>query len=323
MKCHRLVALAILLPLMSPHSADAQKVYRISVLVSADAFVPAFEGFKKKMGELGYTEGKNIKYDFHNAKGDKKRLTTLAQKIVQDKPDVIATSSTTATVPVARMTKGTNIPVVFLSSGNPLKFVKSYASSGNNLTGISSAGIDVTEKRVELLKELAPWIEKVISLQNPEGVNYREHRKAMRRAAKKLGLELVEVNVTSSDELVRKADKIFTRELGDAVIHPPDAIINSGIRKTISHAIEARLPSVAANVGGVKAGALATYAADYYALGQQGAVLVDKILKGARPMDLPIEQPFKLRLVINLKTARAMGLDLPREILLRADEVIE
>lgn len=318
-----LSALVAVWVILGPRPSAAQKTYRIGALVADDPFVPAVEGFKKKMAELGYTEGKNIKYDVHNAKGDQETLKKFAQNLVQEKPDLIVTSSTTATVPVAKLTAGTNLPVVFLSAGNPLRFVKSYLSSGNNFTGISTSVIDITDKRMELLKELVPGIKRAISLHNPKGENYEANLRATREAAKKLGIELVEVNVTSKEELIKRAKEIFNRKLGDGVIHPPDAIVNSGTKEIIPIITKEKLVSIAVNVGTVKEGALATYAPDYFTLGQQGAVLVDKILRGARPTDLPVEQPFKLKLVINLKTAKAIGLKVPRELLLRADEVIE
>ena len=308
--------------LLTPRPSEAQKVYRISALVADDPFVSAFEGFKKKMVELGYTDGKNVKYVLHNAKGDRAALRELAQRLVREKPDLIVTSSTTATAPVAIATEGTNLPVVFLSAGNPLQFVKSYASSGNNLTGITTSSIDLTGKRMELLKELAPGIKKVISLNNPAGPNYEANLNATREAAKKFGLELVEINATSADELKQKAGSI-TRNMGDSIFIPPDAIVNAAITEIAQQAIHEKLPSVAATDGNVKRGALASYSADYFALGRQGAVLVDKILKEIKPSDLPIEQPSKLKMVINMKTAKAIGLKIPKEILLRADEVIE
>ena len=318
-----ILALVAFCALLDPRPSEAQQVYRIGALVADDPFMPAFEGFRKKMAEMGYLEGKNIRYDLNNAKGDKDSLLRMTQKLVQDKPDLIVTSSTTATVPVAKASAGSGIPVVFLSAGNPLAFVKSYAGSGNNLTGISTASIDLTAKRLELLKELAPSVKKVIAVHNPEGPNYKEHLQATREAAEKLGLELVEVNVTSPDELVNRSKGLLTRKLGGAVFYPPDARVNAGQSLVSSQVIREKLPSVAANIGNVYDGALATYAPDYFALGQQGAVMADKILKGARPTDLPIEQPFKLKLVINMKTAKAIGLKIPKEILLRADEVIE
>jgi len=313
----------VLLHFLGPDWANAEKIYRIGALIADDPFMPSFEGFKQRMAAIGYVEGRNVLYDLNNAKGDRATLEKMAQKLVQDRPDVIVTSSTTATVPVAKSSAGSGIPVVFLSAGNPLAFAKGYASSGNNLTGISTSVIDLTAKRLELLKELAPGMKKVIALNNPNGPSYEENRTATREAAKRLGLELVEVDVTSSDELVRRSKELLTRKMGDGIAYPPDAQVNAAQKLISPQVNRERLPSVVPNVGNVHEGALATYAADYFALGQQGAVLVDKILKGAKPENLPIEQPFKLLLVINLKTAKAIGLNIPKEILIRADDVIK
>lgn len=303
--------------------AEAQKVYHIGALVADDSFIAAIDGFKHKMAAIGYLEGKNVLYDLNNAKGDRAALDRMAHNLVHDKPDLIVTSSTTATVPIAKASAGSSIPVVFLSAGNPLVFVKSYSSSGNNLTGVSTSTLDLTAKRLELLKELAPGVKRVISLNNPNGPNYEEHLKGTREAAAKLGLDLVEVTVTSSEDLVKRSKEVLTRRIGSAIVYPPDTSVNAALGLIYPQVVRERLPSVGTNIGNVHDGALATYAADYFSLGQQGAVMVDKILKGSRPTDLPIEQPAKLKLVINLKTAKAIGLKIPKEILLRADEVIE
>jgi putative ABC transport system substrate-binding protein len=141
-------------------------------------------------------------------------------------------------------------------------------------------------------------------------------------AAKKLGLTLVHVNVSTEQDR-RSAISGLNRKMGDAVFIPPDAFVIAAIQEIVQQTIKERLPTIAPTVVDIKRGALATYGADYYSLGQQGAVLVDKILRGARPADLPIELPSKLHLVLNLKTAKAIGLKIPRGLLLRADEVIE
>jgi putative ABC transport system substrate-binding protein len=263
-----------------------------------------------------------VQYDFHNPKGDREALKQLAQKLVQNKPDIIVTSSTSATLHVAKATEGRRLPVVFLSAGNPLEFVKSHVSSGNNVTVISTSVIDLTEKRMELLKELVPRIRRVICLNNPEGANYEAHLHATRQAAKRLNLELVEVNVTSNDEVKQKISQI-NRKMGDGIFISPDPLVIAAISEIAQHAINQRIPSITPNDGDVKRGVLATYSADFYALGQQGAVLVDKILKGVRPADIPIEEPYKLKLVLNLKTAKDIGPKIPREILLRVDETID
>lgn len=323
MKLRLRFAVPLLLVSMGLPEANAQKVYRIDALVADDQFVPAIEGFKKRMAGMGYEEGNNVRYEIYNAKGDPETIRKIAQKMVHGKPDLIVTSSTTATFPVVKWSAGTDIPVVFLSAGNPLTLVKSYARSGNNVTGISTASIDLTGKRLELLKDLVPGIKKVISFYNPDGESYRESLRVTRDWAKKLGLNLVEVDVTTSAELVRWVKEHLNRKLGGGIVYQPDAVILSTIPKIIPDFIKARIPSIAVNTARVKEGALAAYGPDYYALGQQGAVLADKIRKGARPTDLPIEQPSKLNLVINLKTAKAIGIKIPREMLLRADEVIE
>lgn len=301
---------------------EAQKVYRVGALVAEDQFMPAFEGFKTKMAELGYIEGKNIHYDFYNAKGDRDSVQKLAEKLVHAKPDLVVTSSTTATVPIAKLTAGSNLPVVFLSAGNPLELVKSYASSGNNLTGISAASVDLTAKRLELLRELAPWVRRVVSLNYPPGVNYRDNLAAVREAEKKMGFAVRELNASSPDEL-RRVIRTITRKEADAILLQPDAFFAKNIEVVIQQSLKEKLPVIPTLINNVKRGGLATYSPDYFTLGQQGAALVNRILRGAKPADLPIEQPLKLVLAINLKTAKAIGLKISKEILLRADKVIE
>lgn len=308
----------------SPGWAQGNKIYRIGGLVSANEFMPAVKGFKDKMRDFGYVEGASVKYDIRNASGDQQALKKLAQELVASAPDLIVTSSTTATVPVARMTEGNQLPVVFLSAGNPLRFVKSYASSGNNLTGITTSSIDLTAKRLELLREITPGMKRVISMSNPKGQNYQANMQAVSEAAKKLGLELVNLEIVASsrEEVAAQVHRI-TRRLGDAVFIPPDVPFVAAVEEITRQSIKERLPTVGPIIETTRKGFLATYSPSYHDLGRQGAVLVDKILKGAKPSDLPIELPFKLRLVLNRKTAKAMGLKLSREILIRADEVIE
>ena len=307
---------------MNPREADAQRVFRVGALLAEEQFLPAIDGFKKKMAELGYIEGKNIRCQVYNAQLDRKKLQQFAEKLVHDKLDLIVTSSTTATVPVAKLTRGSDLPVVFLSSGNPLEFVKGYASSGNNLTGISSGAVDLTAKRLELLKELAPQVKRVVALTNPKGVNYQDHLAAVRAAAKNSGLAITEVKASDREELKRVMPTI-TRKAAHAVVLQPDVFFGAHIDIIVEHSLREKLPVIPTLIPQVRKGALATFAPDYFALGEQGAMLAHKIFKGARPADLSIEQPSRLKLVINLQTARAIGLKIPREVLLRADEVIE
>ena len=320
------VALLVLVLVGLPTLAQGQKVYRIGALVADDQFIAAVEGFKQRMVQLGYVEGKNVVYNVHNSKGDQVALKKLGELLVQEKPDLIVTSSTTATVTVAKLTAGSNLPVVFLSAGDPLRVVKSFASSGNNLTGISTSSLDLIPKRMELLKNLAPKIRRVILLVDIAGIGINHERivAEAREAAKKLGLEpvLLEVQAKNAEEMKQKIP-LIKRSLGDALFLPPEATVVASTEEIARQVIKEKLPHVGPNVETVKKGLLAAYSANYHSLGQQGAVLVDKVLKGARPTDLPIEQPFKLSLMLNLKTAKAIGLDIPNDILHQADELIK
>ncbi|HEX9445254.1 MAG TPA: ABC transporter substrate-binding protein [Candidatus Binatia bacterium] len=316
--------LALLPPFLAAAPAAAQKVVRIGALAAEEQFIPAIDGFKKKMAELGYAEGKNVVYDLRNARGDQDALAKMAEALVQQKPDLIVTSSTSATVLVAKATAGGGIPVVFLSAGDPLRVVKSYASSGNNLTGVSTAALDLTGKRIELLKKLAPGIKRLIVLLDSKGMNHERTLKTTEEEAAKLGLEasVLDIEARNVEEIRQKAS-LIKRSLGDALLVPPDATMVAATETIAQQAIKERLPQVGPNLETVKRGLLAAYAPNFFSLGQQGALLVDKILKGARPTDLPIEQPYKLYLMINLKTAQAIGLKVSRELLLLADEVIQ
>ena len=317
--------LLIFEPLINPCWAQRQKIYRIGALVADDLFLPAIDGFKQRMGELGYAEGKNVTYNLQNAKGDRNAVRNLAEILVRGKPDLIVTSSTTAAVPVANLTRGTNIPVVFLSAGNPLRLVKSYSSSGNNLTGISSSSADLTGKRMELLKNLVPGMKRVILLIDTAAIeiNHKRFVTDAQEAAKKLGLEQTPLEIEARNpERMKQKVSLIKRSLGDGLFVSPEASIIASVEDIARQAIKERLPQVGPNIETVKKGLLAAYSSNYYSLGRQGAVLADKVLKGAKPSDLPIEQPFKLHLALNLKTARAIGLDISNDILLQADEVI-
>ncbi|MBI2087373.1 MAG: ABC transporter substrate-binding protein [Deltaproteobacteria bacterium] len=303
-------------------SPAQQKVYRIGSLNTTEQFLDSFEGFKARMAELGYHEGQKVRYDLYDAKGSDEVLNGFARRMVQDKVDLIVTSSTTATVAAAEATKGTNIPVVFLSAGNPQKLVKSFAGSGTNLAGISAATVEITGKRLELLRELAPWVKHIAALNDPGSVNFKANLNAAREEGKRQRLTFWEIEVRSREEIAKVAPTL-TRKAVDAIYTPPDSTVTDSIDILVQQAIKERLPLMTSLRANVMRGCLATYAADYFALGRQGALIVDKIFKGIKPSDLPIELPSKFKLVINLKTARAVGLKIPRAVLVRADEVIE
>ena len=304
------------------HAAGGQKNITIGSLNTADQFLDAFEGFKRRMAELGYKEGQTVRYEYRNSKGDAEKLRAMAQELVQQKIDMVVTTSTTATVAAAKATEGTRIPVVFLSAANPQLLVKGFAGSGNNLAGISSASLELTAKRFELLKELVPSAKRMVMPVDPKGVNYQTIVEENREAAAKLGLTVTELHVRSLEE-IGPAMSAITRKKYDAVFSPADTLVTAGINQVVKQANQEKLPTMTALLVNVKRGCLATYASDYNALGRQGAVLADKILKGAKAAELPIEMPDKIKLVLNLKTAKTIGIKISKEMLLRADEVFE
>lgn len=317
-----LLVLTIISVLWPVFAVNAQKIYSIGSLNTGDPFINAFEGFRQRMTELGYRERQNVRYQYYNSRGNDELLRSIAHKLVQDKVDLIVTSSTTATVAAAKATEGTRIPVVFLSSGNPQKLVKSFSSSGSNLAGISSASLELTGKRFELLKELAPGTKRIAMPLDPNGVNYKAIVHDAEETAPKFGVGTSEIHVRSVGEIA-KAALAVTRKNYDAIYSPPDSLVTEGIDQLVAQSVKEKLPFITSLLVNVKRGCLATYAADYPALGRQGAALADKIFKGIKPSELPIELPYKLKLVLNLKTARSIGLQIPKEILLRADEVVE
>jgi len=317
-----LLGLVAIFFLGSENRANAQKIYTIGSLNTADQFADAFEGFKSRMTELGYKQGQNVRYDYHNSKGDVDVLKRAAQKLVDDKVDLIVTTSTTGTVAAAKATVGARIPVVFLSAGNPQKLVKNYSGSGSNLAGISSASLELTAKRLELLRELYPRAKRIAMPVDPKGVNYQGIMAEIQESAPKLGFVVSEIHVQSVADIAKVAPSIVSK-IYDAIFTPADTLMTVGIEVLAKQAIKEKIPSVTSMLVNVKRGCLLTYASDYAALGKQGAVLVDKILKGAKPADLPIELPDKILLALNLSTAKSIGLKIPKEILLRTDETFE
>ncbi len=303
-------------------TASAQKIITIGSLNTADQFLDAFIGFKRRMGELGYREGQTVRYEYLNSQGSADQLRNMTQKLVQDRVAMIVTTSTTGTVAAAKATEGTRIPVVFLSAANTQLLVKSFSGSGSNLAGISSASLELTGKRFELLRELVPGARRMVMPVDPKGVNYKMIIEENRAAALKLGFEISELHVRSVDEIASGVGAI-NRKTYDAIFTPADTVVSAGIDWIVKQAIKEKLPTITALLVNVNHGCLGTYASDYAALGRQGAALADKILKGASPADLPVEMPDKIKLALNLKTAKAIGLKIPKTMLLRADEVIE
>lgn len=301
----------------------AQKSYNIASLNVADPYIVAFNGFKARMADLGYRDPKTVRYQYYNARSDEKLLRTVAHKMVQEKVDLIVTSSTVATLASAKAAEGSGIPVIFLSSGNPQALVNSFAGSGRNLAGISSGSVELTGKRFELLRRLYPKARTVALPLDPKGVNYKTIVNETGASAERLGFRIWEIGVSSNEEIERLAPAI-ARKSADAIFIPPDfRVTGEGADVLIRQALKEKLPLITSLLPNVQQGCLATYAADLFGLGQQGAGLADKILRGAKAGDLPIELPRKYTLAFNAATAKAIDLKIPKDLLLLADKIYE
>ncbi len=316
-----LIVLCFALALAMPAGA-AEKIILIGSLHTSEQFVPSFEGFKIRMAELGYREKANVRYSFYNSKGVPELLKTYGEKLAREKPDLIVTTSTTATMAAAKASEPLNVPILFLSAGHPEMLVKTFKSSGSNLAGISSGWLELVGKRFELLRELSPKAKKVAMPIDPRSLIYKANVAEAQQSAVRMAFVLREIPVESAEELAGAATTIVRKDF-DAIFMPPDSLISEGVETLVKQAIKEKLLMIGSVLGLVKLGCLAAYAADYFALGKQGAALADKILKGAKPSDLPIEMPNKFHLALNLKTARAIDLKISTELLLRADQVVE
>ena len=276
---------------------------------------------REGLRELGWVENQNIHFHHRFAGGRRDRLDQLAGELVKDKVDVIVTIGTEATRAARRATS--SIPIVMGGVGDPVRagFIASLSRPGGNTTGISLLNQELWPKRLELIKEVVPGAKRVavVSTADPQ---HAESLKLLLSAAPRFGLELRNVLLREQGDL----DRIFAeigRDRADAVLVQPSPDIDEMRGRIAQLAEKQRLPSMFAQRQNAEAGGLMSYGADLYVSQRRVAFYVDKILKGANPADLPVQQPTKFELVINLKTAKALGLTIPRSLLSRADQVID
>jgi ABC-type uncharacterized transport system substrate-binding protein len=311
---------AILLALCgSAQAQQATKVPRIGYLTGGDS--SPNEAFVQGLHDLGYFEGKNIVIEVRNADGTMDRLSNLAAELVRLKVDVIVAVGGQATLPAKYATS--TIPIVFTLVSDPVGagLVTSLARPGGNLTGLSSVSTDLSGKRLELLKETIPKVSRVAVLYDPTDRSKIAEVKEIKSDARSLGVQLQALEVRRLDEF-ENAFKTASRAKAGAILVLPTSILNSNRKRIADLATKNRLPTMLATSQHMDAGALMSYGPDYADLYRRAAVYVDKILKGAKPADLPVEQPKKFEFVINLKTAKQIGLTIPPNVLARADRVI-
>jgi putative ABC transport system substrate-binding protein len=308
-----------------PFAARAQqagKIYRIGILESIPAAQNGanLNALRKGLQQLGYIEGKNLIIEYRSADGQAERFPDLASELVRMKVDLLVTRGTPATV-AAKSAAGT-IPVIMATMGDPSAIVASYARPGGNVTGVTTFSTELTAKRIELLKELVPKLTRVALLHNMGNPAAPPEWEETKRAARSLGLEADLLDVRSEADFVGAFDLAVRQRIG-AVVIGADGLTQLHQKAILAGVARNRLPAIYPAREFVDAGGLIAYGVSYPDLYYAFASTVDKIFKGAKPGDLPVEQPTKFHLVINRKTATALGLTIPQSMLLRADEVIQ
>jgi putative tryptophan/tyrosine transport system substrate-binding protein len=307
--------------------AEAQqpgKVLRIGLL---SPFSPSdtalwHQAFRQGLRDLGWVEGQNISIEYRYAEGRSDRLPNLAADLVRLKVDIIVASGTTDALAAKNVTRA--IPIVMASAGDPFAsgLVESLARPGGNITGLSQMAPELAGKRLELLKEMVPKLSRVAVLWNPQGPSSIPSWKEIQLPARQLGVQLHSLEVRSPNDF----DKAFgdaTKARAGALAIMPDQVFITNLKRIADFAVKSHLPSIFHLREFVDAGGLVAYGPDRSDLFRRAAIYVDKILKGAKPADLPVQQPMKFELVINLKTAKQIGLTIPQSVLYRADKVIK
>ena len=302
---------------------QAGKIYRIGFLWdSPDAFLDALEAFRQGLRDLGYVEGRNIAIEYRWAEGKPERMRELAEELVRLKVDVIVAPSSIYTEAAKRATS--TIPIIFVSHADPLgsRHVASLARPGGNITGLSLMMTETNVKGLELLKEAVPGISRVAVIFDPATPSHGPGLKAVKAAGPTLGLRIQSVPVRSATEF----DSAFTAIVGeraDAVLVLSTPLFIAGAKRLAELSLAHKLPSLFGPKHHVQEGGLMSYSPDRADQWRRGAIYVDKILRGIDPADLPVQQPTKFEIAINLKTAKSIGLAIPPSLLGRADEVIE
>jgi len=321
----RFVLCAVLFALSIPAEAQQPtKIYRIGYLTAASLadIADRAEAFRQGMRELGYVEGKNIIIEWRDAKGKSDRLPELAAELVRLNVDVIVTGGAGATRPAKEATS--TIPIVMAQDRDPVGtgLVASLARPGGNITGLSSLSPEITGKQLEILKEIVPKLSRVAVFGAPTTQGYAQLVKELVLAAKALGIRH-QILVVNSPKDIETAFRAASKGRADAVLVTGGPTFNSQRTLLAKLAIKHRLPAMYDRPEYVERGGLVTYSASIIGFDRRAATYVDKILKGAKPADLPVEQPTKFDFIINLKAAKQIGLTIPPNVLARADKVIK
>jgi len=315
---------ALLLASVRAQAQQSKKIPRVGYLaaVSAAADAPRLEAFRQGLRERGYIEGQNILIDYRHEDRGFEKLPDLAAELIRLKIDVLVAVTTNAAL-AAKKTAG-NVPIVFMGVTDPVAagLVATLAQPGGNTTGITNMAATLTGKRLELLKESLPKIRRVAVLWDPQAPGSIPQWNESQLPARELGLHLYSMRVSSVDKYAA-AFREAVNAHSNAVWVTLNPLANSNQKLIAELAIGHRLPSICARGDYAENGCLMSYGPGYTTEGKDGARYVDKILKGAKPADIPVEQPMKFELLINLKTAKQIGVTVPQTVLFRADKVMK
>jgi putative tryptophan/tyrosine transport system substrate-binding protein len=319
-----LFAGALLAVAVTVEAQQPAKIRRIGILPPGPISerVHLWEAFRQGLRELGYVEGQNITLVFPSAEVKPEQLPHFAAELVSLKVDIIVATGTVAVQAAREATK--TIPIVTSVITDPVEagFVASLAHPGGNITGLTIISVQLSGKRLELLREVVPRISRVAVLSNPAALNSRLQMSETKLASQGLGVRLQRLEVRSADDF-EKVFRFGTKERADALIALDDTFFFTHRAQIVKLAAKSRLPAIYGLREFVEAGGLMSYGANVSDLYRRAATYVDKILKGAKPADLPVEQPKKFELLINLKAAKQIGLTIPPDVLARADRVIK
>lgn len=299
-----------------------EKIHRVGALWSGSVTSPTVVAFKQELRDLGYVEGRNIVFEERSVAGELGRFSELAAELLRLEVNVLVTTSTRAAQAAAKLTR--TVPIVVTSSGDLVGtgMAASLARPGGNVTGLTALAPELSAKRLQLLKEIVPGLKRVAVLWNPDGPAPALAFKEIQAASRLLALEIQSLEVRAAGDFER-AFAALARERAQGMLVILDPLIVGNVARIVKQAAQRRVPAVFPQKEFVDAGGLIAYGPNYIAMYRRAAYYVDRILKGAKASDLPIEQPAKFELIVNAKTARALGLSIPMAVLARADAVIE
>jgi putative ABC transport system substrate-binding protein len=307
---------------LAARAQPAGRTVRVGMLetVSTALKPDDLAAFRQGLRALGYVEGQNLRLEYRSADGRPERFPALAQELLGLNVDLITTRGTPAAFAARNAT--TTVPIVMAAIGEPLLVVASLARPGGNITGLSAFVTDLMAKRVELLRDMVPGLSRVGALLNMSNASQPSQWTEIDNTTRTIGIAAQLFDVRKAADLAPAFENASRQQVGAFVVGI-DAVTQENQKLILELAVKHRLPAIYPSREFVDAGGLITYGVNYPDLYRRAATYVDKILKGTKPSDLPVEQPTKFEMVVNFKTAKALGLALPPAILLRADEVIE